>query len=566
LNASLEPDAGSALSRAVGAAKPVRIPDAFWELPQHTNQALFFDASLLAPLFELSPRTQALLAEAGGKGSLVEQLLSVPAACGQPGQAWALAWANQLDRATKPAAPEKPSLPELAELRPPETPAVPSYALLGIEDARGGCGKALRALLAAHDRLAAVAGQAADKRHLSTLLVDKPLPQTLKLLKLGSGEASLYVALAERKGVLWIASSSDLSALKSGLTDLLVPGPKRRGLRSRADLAELGKAPGLVSGFVRQDSLPFASLGMPKRRASDAAQPADSEVRRMAFAVTRDRASLRVTAQIEALSLRLLLARGMADNLGAIELSKLPAAKVAPALAVLEASCHLGGADGCNALGVTYGDGRGVPKDAARAVSWLELGCQQGSGMACANLVFYKTMGKEEELRLFQKSCELDTPFGCAWWGVKLLDRDKPGDQQQGFEKLAAACNQNAAFACARIGNHYQEGVGLPHDDAKGADFHDRACDLGMGVGCVGVASALAAGKGRAKDAPLAFRYLQRACKLDQEEGCYALGLAYLYGEITPKNEAAARQELGVACEANHAEACRVLAELAGEP
>src|SRR5690242_20787977 len=39
---------------------------------------------------------------------------------------------------------------------------------------------------------------------------------------------------------------------------MLVPAPKRRGLRARAELLELGKMAGLVSGFIRQDAMPMA--------------------------------------------------------------------------------------------------------------------------------------------------------------------------------------------------------------------------------------------------------------------------------------------------------------------
>lgn len=567
VSATIEPAAGSALGRAATSATNVRIPDAFWDLPAHTNRAVFFDAALLAPLWELSPRSRALLAEAGGAGGWSEQVLALPGACARPGRAWALAEVSQLEPEVGSAAPQAPVLPPLSDLKTSlySTPP-PSYALLGIEDPQGACGKALRSVLSAQERLAQVPNQSVDKRELSALPTEKSLPRGAQLFRLGTGEAATHFALAERKGVVWIGVTSELVTLKAALVDLLAPAPKRRGLRGRPELAALGKSTALASGFVREDAMPFAAWVTPPRMLEKSKRSTDPELRRITFALTKEPAALRLSGVLEARSLQQLFAKSIVQTLNFGELKKLAPEKLPSALGMLEAACQLGNGEACNILGVTYGDGRGVPKDAAAAIRWLEVGCALNDGKACANISFYKTVDKAQELTLLKKSCELDAAIGCAWWGIKLLESDEPTDQQLGLAKLGSACNGFVGFACARIGNHYWHGVGLPQDEEKSADYHERACELGFGSSCVSFSTALATGKGRKQDAASAFKYVQRACSLDKKEGCYALGLSYLYGQITPKNEDAARQQLQVACDAEHADACRVLAELSGEP
>lgn len=567
VSASVAPGAGSVLARAVAAAQDVRIPAAFWDLPEHTEQALSFDGSLVAPLLESSQRTQSLLAEVRSAGSLAEAVLAVPAACARTGRAWTLAQARPRVLDAQPVAAEERALPQLSDGGPAAVPRAPAYTLLGIEDAPGTCIKALRGLLVAYERSARVAGRAPDAPHLNPLPTNKALPPTVKLFRLGAGEDATHVALAERKGVLWLGSSSDLRALESGLSELLSSSPQRRGLRSRSELAEWGSSAALVAGFVGQDALPFFSFGVSQGRSRQRPERLERDgPPRVVFAMAKEQSRLRVSGRLDAPSLRRSFAGWLFAGVRPFELRKLPAAKLEPALGMLEAACRLGSGEACNALGVAYGDGRGVAKDVTSALHWLEAGCAQDSGAACANMALYKTTTRAEQLELLQKGCELDAAFGCAWWGVKLLESDVPADHWRGFEKLAFACNRHVAFACARIGNHYQHGIGLPHDDSRGADFHERACELGLGGGCVGVATALATGKGRKQDAAAAFKQLQRACELDKQEGCYALGLAHLYGQLTTKDEAAGRRELAVACEANHADACRVLAELSEEP
>jgi TPR repeat protein len=564
VTATLQPSPASALGRAVAAARSVRVPDAFWELPERIDSAVVFDASLLAPMLEPSPRALALLSEARSAAPMVEDLTRLATSCLQPGLAIVVAAGPHSAAASKPATSGPP---ELREVPPREEPAVPRFSLFALEDKNGACYGALTGLLASHERLSVVSGAKEGQRHLSSLPSASPVPKDVKLLQIGSGKEPSYVGFAQRKGALWLGKSSDRAALEAALSELLAPPAKRRNLRRLPELVAFGKTPALVSGFVREDVLPFTDVwGKRKSRVALGLERPATDSQRLPFSLTRDDTGVHIAGQLEARSVRRAVVKMISDGWGNPELARLTGAKQTAALGLLEAACHLGEGNACNWLGVVYGDGRGVAKDTVRAARLLELGCQHGAGMACANLPFYKKLEKAEELAMFQKGCSLDAPFGCAWWGVRLLDSDKPEDQQQGLAQLQTGCDGFVGFACARIGSHYREGIGVKQDDAKSADFYERACQLSSGAGCVELAGAFVTGKGRPHDEPHAVELLKRGCQLEPGDGCYALGFAYLHGRGVAKDEAAALAQFNVACEANHAEACRMMAEMAGEP
>jgi len=565
VTATLTPAAGSIVARGIEAALPARVPAAFWELSASTDSALFFDAGLLRPLLEPSPRALGLLAQAGGS-VLAAELGALASACAQPGQAIALATGRKAAAAAPVAKPWPPEVPGSGA---PAPPASPTFTLLGLEDAKRACAKAVTTALDDYERLATVAERAGAKRYLRSLVAEKPLAKGVRLVQLGGDNEPRYIGIAERHGALWLGQSDDLALLRDTLSELLTPGLARRSLRARPELLGLAKTPTLLNGFVREDILPFSSARQAAQGARAASgSPGDEkkDVARVPFAIVREGASLRISADVDVGAARGSFARLMAAGWGTPELAKLSGTRRDSGMQLLDAACKLGEGSACNWLGVTYGDGRGVARDVERALPLLERGCELGFGMACANVAFYRKPGPAEELRLFQRSCELNAPLGCAWWGVRLLQQNEPGNQRKAFEQLQIGCDTFVGWACARIGAHYRAGIGLPRNDERSADFQGRACELSFGSGCAELAAAFIDGRGRRQDTRLGMQLLEKACRIDQAEGCYALGRAYLEGHGTPKDEAAAREHLNTACDAEHAEACRALGELAGEP
>lgn len=564
VSATLTPSPGSIVARSLESAGPARVPAAFWELSEATESAVFFDAGLLGPWLQPSPRALELFAKAGVSGFLAE-LGALPSACFQAGQGVVLATGRQ---AVVTAAAPKPWPPELPEFGAAPAPAPGSFTLAGVEDAKGACGKAIALALDDYERLAKVAGQSDEQRYVRSLPSEKPLPKGVRLLQVGGATSPSYLGIGQLKGVLWLEQSADLALLRESFADLLAPTAKRRSLRARAELASLGKKNTLLSGFVREDALPFSDAWQSRSNRAGAllGTPEKQDVARVPFAVVRDGLALRISGDIDLGVVRRSFTQIISTAWSTADLARFSGAKQESGLTLLDAACRLGEGSACNWLGVTYGDGRGVPKDVARALPLLDRGCEQGFGMACANVAFYRKPSLSEELRLFQRACELNSPMGCAWWGVRLLDQDEPGNLRAAFEKLQIGCANYVGWACARIGAHYNEGVGLAQNSERGADFEERACRLQSGAGCAGLGNAYIDGKGRPKDAARGLELLQEACKMDPAQGCYTLGLAYLQGHGTAKDESAARQHFTTACEAEHAEACRMLAEMAGEP
>jgi TPR repeat protein len=439
--------------------------------------------------------------------------------------------------------------------------------LIAIEDDQGRCAKAVTLMLDDYLRMRATAGSESNQRYLKVLPSPKPLPKSARLFSIGEGDEPTYLALATHRGALWLARSTDLPYLERTLTDLLSPGPVRQSLKSRRELATLTTTGALASGFWREDEISLSDLLDARQSRPGARSPMrdDRQVRRVPFSVVRAGRSLSVGVQVDVVAVRRVVARLLGEAIRGRDLAPLPAEQRDAALRVLDAACLLDDAASCNIAGVIYGEGRGVPKDLERAVSLLDRACRLQNGFGCANLTFYQKLAAADELKLFQKSCDLGTPFGCAWLGARMLEQDN-ADKRLAMSKLQLGCDGYVGFACARIGSHYWNGMGLPKDEEKAADFFERACLLRNGVGCVELASALQLGKGRQRDEVLALTMLKDGCKLDKADGCFALGTAYLRGVGTPKDVNLAKQHLGTACDANHAEACRWLAELSEEP
>lgn len=384
VSASLTPSPGSMVARSIESAGPARVPAAFWELSDATESAVFFDAGLLVPWLQPSRRALELFAKAGTSGFLAE-LGALPSACLQAGQGVVVATGRQ---AVVAAVAPKSWPPEVPEFGAAPAAAPPSFRLAGVEDAKGACGKAIAVALDDYERLAKVAGQSDEQRYVRRLPAEKPLPPGVRLLQVGGATSPSYVGIGQRRGVLWLEQSADLALLRESFADLLAPSGKRRSLKARAELAPLGKTPTLLSGFVREDALPFSDAWQSRSNRAGAllGAPEKQEVARVPFAVVRDGLALRISSDIDLGVVRRSFTQIISAAWSTPDLARLVGAKQESGLLLLDAACRLGEGSACNWLGVTYGDGRGVPKDVARALPLLDRGCEQGFGMACANL------------------------------------------------------------------------------------------------------------------------------------------------------------------------------------
>jgi TPR repeat protein len=562
--ADLEPAGETPLGKALAAARTLTAPKALWQLPYDTKSAVFVDSSLLVPFLTPGRRALALLGAAADKsaaGAVAAALSTAFSACVAPNRA--LVQANASVSTPKISAKKAVADKDTTAHKPAQKPAaapkpaehLSPYQVFELEDPGGACAAGLGTLLKAY-----VAAEApAQKPAESPIAILKPgtdVPKATWVARVGSAADAEYVALSTSPGTTQILWADSLPALNAASVALRSALARHRTLAERTDLATLSKEAVLLGGFVPEDSV---SLGM----GPGAAHGHDDA--RVPFSVSRDGADLAIVGAIQAQTMRRFGGQFLEKIWENQDWTKLNGDQKNALVHVLDGTCHLGDGASCNGLGVRYGDGAGLPKDVDRAHELLTLGCEQDHGMACVNLGFYGA-SPTEQLTTFKKACELESAFGCAWYGTRLLQSKKTEDHTDAIPHLEFACDGSSGFGCSELGLAYLKGIGVTEDDEKAADYEARSCHLGFGSGCVGIGNAYATGVGRKKNAEQSLDAYKAACQLDKAFGCYALGVAYLKGVGAPKDLDAARSQLTVACDAGHADACRVLAEMTDAP
>ena len=89
-----------------------------------------------------------------------------------------------------------------------------------------------------------------------------------------------------------------------------------------------------------------------------------------------------------------------------------------------EKACDGGIMDGCNSLGLAYGDGKGVSKDVYKAALLFQKACDGGIMEGCTNLGSDYQEGEgvtkdlDKALQLYQKACDGGSALGCALLGM----------------------------------------------------------------------------------------------------------------------------------------------------
>lgn len=171
--------------------------------------------------------------------------------------------------------------------------------------------------------------------------------------------------------------------------------------------------------------------------------------------------------------------------------------------------------------------GRGG-KGASAALSCLWLA-------ACSST----TAPPRDEARSPDAACEsAGEPEACAAAAELYFDgkNHHPLDHARSFRLASAACEKGHAFACALVGYHQQDGLGVPWAPEQAVASYEKACAGGAGVGCYNLASMYYGGHGVMADESRADAYKARAkaawraaCEGSQPRWC--TNLAYLLRE-----------------------------------
>ncbi len=169
----------------------------------------------------------------------------------------------------------------------------------------------------------------------------------------------------------------------------------------------------------------------------------------------------------------------------------------------LKTRCLAGEIAVCTELGDMYANGRGVPRDPARAQELYERACQGGAPDVC------NTLGE---------ICE------------------KTGDLSGGLDKAAAyyrtACEGRSSAGCLNLGRYYA----AREETARAAELYERSCGDGWAAACHQLAAAYEQGEGIARDLPKAVALYTQACEAEFADSCVALGVLYSAGGDLPRD------------------------------
>ena len=83
------------------------------------------------------------------------------------------------------------------------------------------------------------------------------------------------------------------------------------------------------------------------------------------------------------------------------------------------------------------------------------------------------------------------------------------------------ACAGEIASGCNRLGEHYEQGSGVPEDDAISVRYYSRSCSLDDAYGCSHLAEKMRDGEGVAADRVMALTLFIGACR-DYVPACTA--------------------------------------------
>jgi hypothetical protein len=138
--------------------------------------------------------------------------------------------------------------------------------------------------------------------------------------------------------------------------------------------------------------------------------------------------------------------------------------------------------------------------------------------------------------------------------------------REDGIQDVAAfalyeqGCSGDHAWGCARLGRAYDDGIGVPEDDARAVGLFRRACDLQDEDGCQALGAMLEIGEGTSSDLDAAVQAYIKSCNLGSARGCFHASRILLDQDNETSSE---ERTQGVtlamhACDQGHADACNI--------
>ena len=238
-------------------------------------------------------------------------------------------------------------------------------------------------------------------------------------------------------------------------------------------------------------------------------------------------------------------------------------------------ACESGSMSGCRDLARSYWWHRGVAEDKLRVVTLMQRACNGDLASACLDLsdmMRQGYMGFDRDplrgARALMRACELRDPKACLILANEIDNHSEMMADWHGAPAVPdlylMACSAHLSSACNRLGEHYEQGVGVPVDDVQSATFYRRSCNLDDAYGCSNLAGKLRDGEGVSADRPAAMTLFARACQryvpaCSAEADLLSEGQPSIQSQIT-----ALKLYSDVCAKMRSTEDCRKMADLRG--
>jgi TPR repeat protein len=156
-------------------------------------------------------------------------------------------------------------------------------------------------------------------------------------------------------------------------------------------------------------------------------------------------------------------------------------------------ACEEGHAPGCRGLAQLYNEGRGVARDADRAMALWEDACAQGDAPACtilARLFAKQDAADARVLTLLAMGCHRGDPDACSDYAARMSS--SPGHESTVSSYLELACNGGVGRACRSLLTSERNEKAL--SPARERELLDRACRAKDDEACSQLSHALVDG------------------------------------------------------------------------
>lgn len=267
---------------------------------------------------------------------------------------------------------------------------------------------------------------------------------------------------------------------------------------------------------------------------------------------------------------------------------------VVAAHAYFTRGCALGVTSACTQRGWMEAEGLIPGADPVAGLRQVAAACTQGDGVSCARVGrrALQELAFDEAVPLFERSCRLGEPDGCAGLVAAKLDRDgTTRSVTQSLDVAKYACQEGSGSGCVLAGQLYELGGEVTANLPLAQRYFYEACALGQVDGCEAMAQrapdSLSAAfweagaqlrdrncaQGSKEDCVVLGVYLQRGlagtvspqravshyaegCDAGLESGCLYLGQMLMTGDGVEADPGAASEWLSRGCALGSADAC----------